>query len=181
MKDPRKRRLSRVHQQLFGLTYLIGTEPELDPLEHIFIEPLALLSLMQQLQLKGTARGGFVFGERLANSLSIHGFAPYGPRHHYASFNRGEWNLDYLLGYTDAMLTSHAGPVDWYGHWYATADAEKNNLEEDIHLFEAGRGKGLFDEFSPFLSVGWREGVLEIAAYRTVGSEIQSLPVTLPR
>lgn len=169
--------ISRAHTELLGIQPQTPY-PEPETLEHIHIPEAARYSLIRQMYLTGQWQGGVVFGEREDNLLTLMHFAPNGPRFEQPDSKPFTRNTNYLLGYADAMIATYYGQVDWAGHWLVRPNSQVMMPQEELHWLQDAHSQGLVDSQTPLLTAGYRDGELDVNAYKAVDDQLIRLSVS---
>jgi len=154
--------------------------PEPEALVTITVSADARRSLLRRLYLTGEWQWGIVFGERSGEALYIRHFAPAAPRwgdlvHPFRLDRR------YLLGYADAVLSDHAGRVDWAGHWLVRPNSQRMLLHHELAWLQQAEDEGLIDDQTPLMTAGWHQGTLHIGTHKLLDGEPATLPVHIER
>lgn len=173
--DPR--RPSRAHSQLLGLTQHLDQATDRPPLRSVRLRPAARHALSRTLLLTGHWQWGPVFGEQRGATLTVHHFAPAGPRWLTARAAPFAYDAAYLLGYADAVLARDGGRVDWAGVWVARPDSVTPSAVQASGWLERATAAGLVDDVTPLLTAGHHDGALTVGAAVMVDGQPQGLPV----
>lgn len=172
--------VSRAQQRYLGLLPPLRARPdaEAQAIEHIAFADSARRSLLQQLYASGTLRGGPLFGEREAGTVTVHFAVPGG----YACWSRDvrpdplDTDERYLLGWSDCLARLYGERVQWVGNWIAYPHSQLASVEDDMSWLREGLETDLFNEDCFLLSVGWQQGRLAGRAYGFERALRQLLP-----
>lgn len=170
--------ISRAHIELLGLQPQTPY-PEPETLEHIHFLDEARFFLMRQMHVTGQWQAGVAFGERDGGLLTIMHVAPFAPpveRSEHGPFKR---NVQYLLGYAEAILATYHGRVDWAAYWLARPNSQALTAQEELLWLKEASDLGLIDSQTPLLIAGYQDGELTVNAYKTTDGQLTRLTVSL--
>lgn len=160
--------MTRLHDLLLGplLPPHHRSESEAQSIQEVVVHRPALQALRAQLRCSGRWRGGVLFGTSQRGMLSVDFIAPgTPPGYDPAQEDPLALEADYLLGWTDAVSTTHDGELDWQGMWIMTPNGELQDALDQMRWVQQARHRGLLTEAMILLFVGWEEGALRGTAY----------------
>lgn len=123
--------------------------------------------LHRQLHRPARTRGGLLFGQFTAGTLSVLLASSASPPPCATSGERGEPGVDhgFALGWSEAVGALWGGQIDWVGHWAAHEDGQVGSRGRDRRLLRRGRRVGLVNDRHVLVIPGWIDGELTFRAY----------------
>ena len=159
---------TRAQQRLLGITgpRQRRTDAENEGLTEVVLSPAAWTQLDAPLHAPGRLSGGLLYGFRLNGVLYVQLVAPGG----YAWWweDQNPLNLDprYTLGWSDGLRAVYGDALGWVGQWLMYPDRQLGAVALDHAWMSQGMSTRLTDQEHPLLIVGYKDGLIDVRAYR---------------